>query len=241
MNRRGVESIDSIEQQCAVWSSRINPKVIALFGGEPLMHPRIHDVIKCIKQHWKHATIRLITNGYLLKKHNPEVWFDYAPFEMQISVHRKDHEQYLTAEIKRILQCRTGWRVKKHKPSGHKNIEFLLDNFAVYKSVFGEFVKPYQDDMSPFNSDPVKAHSICGAPNTPVLYKNKLYKCPAIANVLDILPGYTDYQGVGHNEDLTQFVDSIGKPESVCSMCPEQRSHCVDHYAEGSVHVKNLD
>jgi len=241
MNRRGVERLESIEQQCAIWSSRIKPEVITLFGGEPLLHPRIHDVIKCIKLHWKDATIRLITNGYLLKKHNPEQWFEHTPFEMQVSVHRKDHEAILTAEIKRILQCKTGWQVKKNPVTGHKSIEFSLPDFTIYKSIFGDFVKPYQDDITPFNSDPVLAHKICGAPNTPVLYKNKLYKCPSVANVLDIIPGYTEYQGVGHNEDLTEFINGIGKPEPVCSMCPEQRSHRVDHYAEGSVHVKNLD
>jgi len=241
MNRRGVESLESIEQQCAIWSSRINPEVIALFGGEPLLHPRIHDVIKCIKLHWKDATIRLITNGYLLKKHNPEQWFDYKPFEMQISMHRKDHQHILKQEIRCILECRKGWKVIKHNKKGHKDLEFVLPGFRIYKSNFGHFVKPYRDDITPFNSDPKTAHSICGAPDTPVLYKNKLYKCPPVANILDIIPGYVEYEGLGHNSDLTKFISGIGKPESVCAMCPENISHSVDHYAKENVHVKHID
>lgn len=241
INRRGIESLESIEQQCSNWSKLINPQVITLFGGEPLLHPRIHDVITCIKSHWSKCTIRLITNGYLLKKHDPHKWLEYTPFEMQISVHRKDHEYLITREIRRILECKRGWQVTRKKYNGHKDIEFTLNDFKIYKSFFEEFVKPYRDDMTPFNSNPAKAHSICGAPNTPVLYKNKLYKCPAIANLLDIMPGYINYEGYSHNDDISQFIQGIGKPETVCAMCPEQRSHSVNHFAKENVYVKNID
>ena len=242
MDRRGIESLTSIEQQCANWHTRITPDVITLLGGEPLVHPKIHDVIKCIRQYWNKSTIRLITNGYLLKKHNPELWFQHQPFEMQISVHRRDHEHLLTAEIKKILECHRDWKVTRNTVNkDHRDIEFAIPGFKIYKSTFGEFVKPYKDDVTPFNSDPVLAHSVCGAPNTPVLYKNKLYKCPPLANILDILPGYVDYTGYGHNDNIDDFLYNIGKPESVCAMCPERASHSVDHYAEGNVHVKDLD
>ncbi len=242
MNRRGIESLESIEQQCMDWSTRIDPQVITLFGGEPLLHPRIHDVIITVRKYWPASKVRLITNGYLLKKHNPETWFEHAPFEMQISVHRRDHEAMLTHEIKRILLCRTGWQIRRlQQNGGHKDLEFSLEDFVIYKSRFGKFVKPYKDDITPFASDPQLAHSVCGAPNTPVLYKNRLYKCPPVANILDIMPGYVDYQGVGHNQDLSEFVQAIGKPESVCAMCPENISHSVDHYAKENVHVKNID
>tara|TARA_E500000178_G_C17023833_1_gene756935 strand:- start:866 stop:1696 length:831 start_codon:yes stop_codon:yes gene_type:complete len=241
MDRRGIESFESIEQQCAYWSKLIDPQVITLFGGEPLLHPRIHDIIICIKSYWSKCTIRLITNGYLLAKHDPCKWLEYSPFEMQISVHRKDHEHLITREIRRILECKSGWQVNRKKQNGHKDIEFTLHDFKIYKSFFEEFVKPYRDDLTPFNSDPVLAHASCGSPNTPVLYKNKLYKCPPVANILDIIPKYTDYEGISHNEDISQFIENIGKPESVCAMCPDTRTHSIDHYSPGAVHVKNLD
>jgi hypothetical protein len=240
-DRRGVESVDSIEQQCSAWSKRITPHVITLFGGEPLLHPHIHNVIKIIKQHWPESTLRLITNGYLLKKHDPSKWFDYKPFEMQISMHRRDHQHILKQQIRRILECHKGWKVIKHNKKGHKDLEFVLPGFSIYKSNFGHFVKPYRDNVTPFNSNPETAHSICGAPATPVLYKNKLYKCPPVANILDIIPGYVEYEGLGHNSDLANFIAGIGKPESVCAMCPENISHSVDHYAKENVHVKHID
>ena len=239
--RPGVETVDSIDTQCRAWSKRNTPRVIRLFGGEPLLHPRIHDVIIVIRKYWPDCTIRLITNGYLLKRHDPESWFAHEPFEMQVSVHRKDHERILTQEIRRILECRKDWSIVRKASSGHRDIEFHRPGFNIFKSRFGEFVKPYKDTLKPFRSNPVLAHQICGAPNTPVLYKNKLYKCPPIANLLDIKPGYTNYTGYSHNDDISEFIQGIGKPEPVCAMCPEQQSHSVDHYAKENVYVKNID
>ena len=96
--------------------------------------------------------------------------------------------------------------------------------------------------MAPFKSDPKKAHSICGNPNVPVLYKNKLYKCAPIANLLDLpnTKGFK-YKPIDSLGNLNSFVKMIGKPESICSMCPESRSHSIDHYAKGEVYVKHLD
>ena len=238
--RYGVESLQNIQIQCDSWHERLQPRIIALFGGEPLMHPRIHDVIEKIKQAWPEATLRLITNGYLLKKHDPEIWFKYEPLEIQVSIHRQDHEAILTEQIKRIVECRTDWKILKFTDDGHKQLELSRKGFKIYKSKFGDFVMPYNKDLTPFNSDPKMAHSICGSPATPILYKNRLYKCPPVANLLDMKPGYVDYDGVGHNEDLSEFVNGIGKPEGVCAMCPASRSHSIDHYAEENVHVKSV-
>lgn len=236
--RKGVESVDSIQQQLDTWCTRITPQVVTVFGGEPLLHPRIHSVIERIKLAWPQCTVRLITNGYLLAKHDASSWFDYEPFEMQVSIHRKDHEDRIHSEIKRILDCRDNWSVRRSTGS-HKDLEFTSGEFTIYKSYFGEFVVPYKTGFKPYHSDPEKAHAVCGAPDTPVLYKNRLYKCPPVANILDMFPNYADYDGVGHNQDLTEFVDSIGKPESICAMCPENKNNAVDHYAENSVEVKH--
>ena len=239
-DRRGVESLQSIQIQCDNWHDRLQPHIIALFGGEPLMHPKIHDVIEKIKQSWPKAILRLITNGYLLKKHDPEIWFNYEPIEIQVSIHRQDHEAIITEQIKRIVECRPGWKTSKSTDGGHKQLQLSREGFKIYKSKFGNFVIPYNTGLTPFNSDPKVAHSICGSPATPVLYKNRLYKCPPIANLLDMKPGYVDYTGVGHNEDLDEFVNGIGKPENVCAMCPESRKHNFDHYAEENVHVNSF-
>ena len=240
-DRKGVEKLEDIVNHCKVWSRIIIPDVIVLFGGEPLLHPKLNDVILSIRQYWPKSCIRLITNGYLLKKYDPNIWFNYGPFEIQVSVHRKDHENLLNSEIKKILKCKKNWKIKQYKDQGHKMFEWFISEFRIYKSIFGKFVKPYKDNFSPFKSDPKKAHKICGSPNTPVLYKGKLYKCPPIANALDLKKDYTDYKAYSHTDDLKGFINSIGFPESVCAMCPENSNHSINHLLKENVNVKNID
>ena len=246
LNRKGVESLSSIEQQCKEWSHILSPKIISIFGGEPLLHPKLLDVLKLIRIYWPRSTIRLITNGYFLKNYNPMDWFTFSNFEMQISIHRKDHEKILTNEIQKILKCKNNWKVYKDKNSKHIDIGFVYKDFKIYKSRFKNFVIPYKfenENILPFRSDPIKSHSICGSPDTPILYKNKVYKCAPIANILDIVNNKKNYnyQGIKSTEDLKDFIDNINKPEKICAMCPESTKHSIDHFKKENVYVKDLD
>jgi len=243
--RKGVESYESIKLQCMNWHKIIDPKIISIFGGEPLLHPKLIDVLILIREYWPNSIIRLITNGYLLKKYDPSRWFALGKFEMQISVHRKDHEYLLNREIKKILQCKTKWKPFRGTYSGHKDIGFTHGDFTLYKSRFKDFVMPYNlkdNVIVPFDSDPSKAHAICGSPDTPILYKNKLFKCAPIANILELgNDNIYDYRGLDADEDIHNFIKNINKPESICSMCPENSRHSVDHYNKENVRVKNID
>ena len=243
--RIGVEHFANLVTQIDYWHDYITPKVLTLFGGEPLLHPKLHNLIPIIKTYWPNTTIRLITNGYLLKKHDPKLWFNYKPFEIQVSIHRKDHEKILEQEIKKILKIEKGWKTKRIEHSmTSRDIIFYKDGFQIWKSKFKDFVTPYKINngkLTPFTSNPVKAHSICGAPNTPVLYRGKLYKCPPIANILDIADkGVYNYEPIESEEGLKEFVENIGKPASICSMCPENKSHSFDHFNKENVYVKNI-
>lgn len=245
-DRKGVEAYDSLKHQIDTWSKILSPAVITLFGGEPLLHPRLHDIIIYVRSSWPDAVIRLITNGYLLRKQDPKKWFDYKPFEIQVSIHRKDHEKLLTNEIKKILLASKNWKVRRNNGKGHRDMIFSIEGFSVWKSRFKDFVVPFnkkEGKIVPFTSDPKKSHKICGAPNTPVLYKNKLYKCPPIANILDIpdAEGFEYTPVSSRDNNLKQFVDNIGKPESICSMCPENIENKIDHFDKDNVYVKDID
>ena len=94
-------------------------------------------------------------------------------------------------------------------------------------------------ELKPFKSNPKKAHSICGSPDVPILYKNKLYKCAPLPNILDLDKGkYYKYEGIEPTGDVGTLVNNINKPESVCAMCPESINHSVDHYDKENVLVK---
>jgi hypothetical protein len=247
-DRKGVMPYDDIIQSIDTWKSKLYPEVTSIFGGEPLLHPRIYDVFDYVKQAWPDTTIRLITNGYLLSKAKIDKFFKNTPFEMQVSLHRKDHEKLINNNIKRILKQYSDWKIIKVDEDGvgvaHVYV-WQRPGFKIWKSKFGEFIIPYKyegNQLVPFKSNPAKAHSICGNPNVPILYKNKLFKCAPIANLLDLpnTKGYK-YKPINSYDNVDKFVSLIGKPESICSMCPESRSHAIDHYAKGEVHVKHLD
>jgi hypothetical protein len=90
------------------------------------------------------------------------------------------------------------------------------------------------------NSDPKKAHAICGAPNTPVLYKGKLYKCPAVANAMDLSgENWFDYTPCDSDVGLDEFINNIGRPEAVCGQCPQlNQAVIIDHFDTNNVIVK---
>ena len=244
-DRRGVEPLQDVMIQCKTWSKILDPSIISIFGGEPLLHPRIEKVLQCIREAWPLAQIRFITNGYLLKRYDPELWFRLGHLEMQVSIHRQDHEKLITNEIKRIVSCRNDWKATRSIVEGHKQLELQNKDLTIYKSKFKKFVMPYElenGELKPFKSDPKKAHKICGNPDVPILYKNKLFKCAPIANILDLdKKGLYKYEGIGPNGNVQELVKQINKPEKICSMCPEDSNHSIDHFDKENVHVKNID
>jgi len=242
--RSGIEPFDSLVDSISRWKSTLNPSVIVIFGGEPCLHPRLIDICNEIRLAWPRSTIRLITNGYLLDQFDASAWFDFEPFEMQISIHRKDHEPIINEKIKNILKNRKPWVVTKQDGERqHRQLTWKHNNFSIFKSIFGVFIPPYKkiaDNFFPFNGDPAKAHKICGAGSTPILYKGRLYKCPAVANIIDITrENWFDYQSFDINDDIEFFVANIGKPEPVCGQCPDSMNTAIDHLNRKNVIVRH--
>jgi organic radical activating enzyme len=242
--RDGIEPYENIVEQINRWKSVISPKMIVIFGGEPCLHPKLIEICKHVRAAWPDAVIRLITNGYLLDNFDADHWFDLGKIEIQVSIHRKDHEHVLNQKIKNILAKRKPWTVSiHHETDRHKQVQWQHNSVTIYKSIFKDFVVPYQhshNQILPWNSNPSDAHKICGAPNTPILYKGKLYKCPAVANAIDITKqNWFKYQAVDANDNLTDFVNSIGVPEPVCGQCPARpQAVIIDHFDRKNVVVK---
>jgi sulfatase maturation enzyme AslB (radical SAM superfamily) len=240
IKRNGIEPYEEISASLQKWQHKVTPEIVAIFGGEPCLHPKLLEICQDVRQTWPNARIRLITNGYLLGNFDSASWHQFDNFEIQVSIHRKDHETYINQHIKNILLHKKDWRVEKFGGSDHKQVAWISDNLTVYKSIFQHFVVPYRAGFKPYDSDPVLAHKICGAGATPILYKGKLYKCPPVANIIDITgTHYKNYCGYDVDDDLQQFVDAIGKPEPVCGFCPDQvQATVVDHFNKDNVIVK---
>lgn len=239
--RNGIESADEIFDWINNWSTVINPKVISVFGGEPCLHPNLVEICQEIRSKWSLSTIRLITNGYLLDNFDTNHWYNIGNFEIQVSIHRKDHEKIINQKIKNILSREQHWKTLIHGgPDEHKQISWTNSKLTIYKSIFKDFVVPYKNNITPWNSDPGSAHKICGSPATPILYKGKLYKCPPVANIIDITKKtFNNYQGVSYTDNLVEFINNIGKPEPVCGFCPDHtQAVIIDHSNIKNVKVK---
>jgi len=241
--RTGVAAYEDLQHWVTDWSAKITPEVVTIFGGEPLIHPKFWDICVLLRSAWPDSTIRLITNGYLLHKIPAAQWLTLNNFEIQVSIHRQDHEDFINQSIRAILETARGWKTQVLGGDQHPQISWTRPGLKIYKSIFKDFVVPYRQEaqvLKPWHSDPVQAHKICGAPDTPVLYKGRLYKCPPVANIPDLSPEYfPDQQGLNPEDDLTDFLLHIGKPESVCAQCPEQHQAVViDHFDIKNVTVK---
>lgn len=242
--REGIAEFDEILTWVNYWSKLVSPAVVTLFGGEPCLHPKLVDICQLMRNNWPDSTIRLITNGYLLDNFASDVWFNFEPFEIQVSVHRKDHEALINQSIKQILKHRKDWVVSNdNQGNEHRQLTWKSKNFTLFKSIFKDFVVPYQQEnqnIIPWNSDPARAHKICGSPDSPVLYKGKLYKCPAVANTIDLTgANWFDYQACADANTLEDFISNIGCPEKVCGQCPAQsQAVVINHFNKENVIVK---
>jgi hypothetical protein len=238
--RDGIANITDIALWIDQWSKIIDPSVVVLFGGEPCLHPKLLNICALVRGAWPNCTIRLITNGYLLGNFDSASWFKYGKFEMQVSIHRKDHEQIINSKIKDILANRKKWTVHKALDGGHQQLIMESDGIKIYKSIFKDFVVPFKGNIEPWNSDPASAHKICGAPNTPILYKGKLYKCPAVANAMDLSKqNWFSYQPCEDEGTIDEFIAGIGFPETVCGQCPDKKQAIIiNHFDKKNVIIK---
>jgi len=243
--RNGVEKFEDLEKSINYWSNYIEPKIISIFGGEPLLHPKLLQILKMVRERWPNSIIRLITNGYLFDRYEPTSWYDIGKLEIQVSIHRKDHKKIITDKILKILKQQTGWKTESFKNTQqHKFIQFVNGNLTIYMSQFKDFVMPYKlkdKKPTPYNSNPVIAHSLCGSPDTPILYRGSLYKCAAIANLLEVADkNVYNYSKVSSVDDLHLITNFINIPESICSICPDNLDNVIDHFDKETVHVKQV-
>lgn len=242
--RSGVEPYESLVTTIGQWQTKLEPDLVTVFGGEPCLHPDLVDICKVLRAAWPRARLRLITNGYLLDRFDPLSWFDLGLFDLQVSMHRLDHKKKINAILAKIMRTQHPWSVEKlGGERRHQQMAFKHGLLTIYKSVFQEFIVPFQgtpDRIQPWNSDPAKAHAICGAPGTPILYKGRLYKCPAVANTIDLTgENWFDYDGYDVNDDLAEFVRNINRPEPVCGQCPDHTQAIkINHFDKRNVDVK---
>ena len=89
-NIKGIVGIEESREWLKFCSTKIEPKAITLFGGEPLLHPKFVEWAQTIRHIWGPTIpVSLNTNGYYLDTlldHIPLLFSDQTPDDIAMSM-----------------------------------------------------------------------------------------------------------------------------------------------------------
>ena len=219
---KGMADFQQLSADLAQWGRRIKPAVYRILGGEPLMHPQLADFITAAAAIWPDARRIVVTNGLLAERCGHVI---PALVSTNTSVHLTIHSndpQYLD-------RLRPGVTALKQWAS--HGVQIGIGDSR-------DFIRTYRGigrAMQPFKHDPVKSWDICTARNCLNIVDSRLWKCPTISMLGDVLDKfnlqdspdwrpYLDYRGLGleaGDEELAAFL--ARGPEAICGICPDNR------------------
>ncbi len=198
-------NVEDIKKDFEVLSKKVNIKTIRLLGGEPLLHPHINEFMEVTRYYFPTSTIKLVTNGLLLKYKDKAFWNVYKENKIKIDIsYYYKFKNYLN-EIKDIL-----------KANGVEDTS-KIEKIGIFYDLFNE----------EGNSNVEKAFKTCTRKRCPCLWNHKLYICPDCfryyynkKNNTNIeLPPYIDiYKYSG--EKIYKILSSK-KPPEACKYCKE--------------------
>ena len=253
--KTGGVSIAEGEAWLSTWSELIDPSTILVTGGEPYQNPDLVQWLHEIRNYFPRSLIKVTTNGNHftdLKIIPTLLEIGNAVLEVsmhQIGVRAQEIEKQIIDQAYEITQ---DWHVVQN-PLSSQPFAMTYNTVTVNLAVFKQFVKPYHGrmmSMRPWRSpSAVHSHGKCGAPADPILYKNRLYKCPPIAVLPDTLEkyklltnadwwDYLQYKGYGPEDNLDEFINDIGKPNyNICTMCSMDPRSDIEHYEPAMVSI----
>lgn len=181
---------------------------VRLVGGEPLLHPRLLELIEAIRQSGVTDTIRLVTNGVLLAKAPQALWSSVDEIHLSMYPSRT-----LTAEAVTELQDRA-------RESG---VELLVKHYDSFRMSYS--------DSGTQDSELIRAiYATCQVAHVwrcHTVDRGFFYRCPQSLFIPKAVPGVTwsvDSDrlpirgGDGFREELLDFLQRE-EPLAACSKC----------------------
>ena len=233
-NHNWTEPYDIIEERMNVLSKKIQPDSITIIGGEPLIHPKIYDILRLTRKHFPDATIEVFTNGFLLEKRNQifSVLQEIQPSKITVSIHNRQAKIRNTIfnNIESVFLNKAPWNKTAQWQFVYGGTELEIADEV--NSSWYEYRRTIDGKQKPWNdNDPVSSYNACGVNIFPIVYNGRIYKCPPIsmlethAKKFDMLDDsdwkpYLEYKGYDITDELQEFVDNIFKPNKICGMCP---------------------
>ena len=232
-----VEKFEDIVSNMEQWFKRLDPDHVTIIGGEPLLHPRIYDILTEARRIFDHAVIEVYTNAFLLPK-RPKIFNVLKKIgnaKVSCSIHNKNpkYREIVERNLHQAFYSKGKWF--ETSPNTHTCETVVLEvtdptqgGWYDYRRVVDGVLKPWNDN------DLTSSYKNCGVNIYPIIYKNKLYKCPPISMVRTHLTKnfmledkdwepYLKYEGLDpdcNEQELEKFVKNIYEPHSICAMCP---------------------
>jgi len=234
---KGYVSWADLKTQLTQWLTVIDIPDFGIMGGEPLLNPEIQDILLGVRELMPDSQIRFTTNGKLLYRHERllDLIHSMGNVVFKISVHQPDAK--LERTIGKIRR-KFSWT-----PVTEYGIDRWVtgDNIRLQINRPTEFIKTYRNtyhNMLPYDSVPADSFDLCIQKTCPLLHAGRIYKCSTQALLPEILhkagdpnlDQWSPYISAGLSPDsdaqeILQFVNNFGKPQSACRMCPDAQDH----------------
>lgn len=241
---KGYVKVEDAIPWLEIWSKRINPGTLHLFGGEPLMHPDLLNWVKITSKFFK-KTIDIQTNGIKLSSLNYDELSQMIlnhNVNFAISIHSNEdwYKEKIDQAIKvvtSIIGPGTWQQINKNTKlyKGLKSHTITLNSATTLPWV--SHYKGFEHSLQPGNNYDsehyIASHDYCEAKEFVQLYNGVLYKCPPLAVLKETLSKYNhtnnpiwnpwlNYKPLDTNcsdEELKTWLQIQTKPERYCNMC----------------------
>ena len=236
---KGHQRWKDYEDEYRSLSDKIDIDQIQIIGGEPTLNPEFKKWVNGISNLWPNSKLQIATNGthlntlddniyQTLLKHKGTLWItchDLQLYEGFLDFTKKFLKNIVSDNYDPTVKLKTRTLIDEN------NVEVILD----WTQSFVPSAIDILNDLSlvmKYNSDPVKAHDICGFKTCHQINKGKLYKCPLVSVLPDFLDQFNvsmsaddkslvySYQPMSSNSNVSEFVNKINDPIPQCKFCP---------------------
>lgn len=203
----------------AAWSQKLQPKRLAILGGEPLLHPDFEEIVLAAHQHWRNSQIVVVSNGTLLHRLGDSFLEKIGELE-RVSFDISQHVEL---------------------PEWNEMFAQIQTRFAGYKipitlrEAYSQWMVAYQQDSSgryiPHESSPQRAWNVCTGRSFSKIHKGYLWYCTRLVSVRlavderifgEEWSRFVSHQPMSlHNtqEEIRDYLTQEALPE--CSMCSD--------------------
>ncbi len=203
-----IKGLINLEESCEWlqhWAERLNPEVVTVFGGEPLLHPYFIEWCQELRKHWPNSELRINTNGYYLDRLFDKIDSIFnAQLRPQFIVSiQTGHEPYLSIVNNNIQKAMelvaqrydSEWELWLDEPEIHKKwyrlyipvvgAEIRITICEQYNIPWQAHYQHKEERLEPFyeynDQWYIDNHKYCQAKDFVNLYNGTLYKCPTSA------------------------------------------------------------